>query len=95
MSTKCERTTNPIRAISEKITKQKRDPIPGKPVIPLSLGDPRRTRFAWRLRWLPRRAAVPVVLLIERILGTFVLPMVWLCANRAPSSKAAASGRSP
>jgi len=40
MSAKCERTTNPIRAIIEKITKQKRDPIPGKPVIPLSLGDP-------------------------------------------------------
>jgi tyrosine aminotransferase len=40
MSAKCQRTTNPIRAIIERITKQKRDPIPGKPVIPLSLGDP-------------------------------------------------------
>jgi len=40
MSVKCERTTNPIRAVIEKITKQKRDPIPGKPMIPLSLGDP-------------------------------------------------------
>ena len=40
MSTKAERTTNPIRAVIEKITSQKREPIPGKPVIPLSLGDP-------------------------------------------------------
>lgn len=40
MSVKCERTTNPIREVIEKITKQKRDPIPGKPMIPLSLGDP-------------------------------------------------------
>jgi len=40
MSTKAERTTNPIRAVIEKITGQKREPIPGKPVIPLSLGDP-------------------------------------------------------
>ena len=40
MSLKAQRTTNPIRAIMEKITSQKRDPIPGKPQIPLSLGDP-------------------------------------------------------
>jgi len=40
MSTKCARTKNPIRAIVEKITSQKRDPIPGKPDILLSLGDP-------------------------------------------------------
>lgn len=40
MSLKAQRTTNPIRAIMEKITSQKNKPIPGKPVIPLSLGDP-------------------------------------------------------
>jgi len=40
MSIKAQRTSNPIRKIMEKITSQKRDPIPGKPVIPLSLGDP-------------------------------------------------------
>lgn len=40
MSLKAKRTANPIRAIMEKITSQKREPIPGKPVIPLSLGDP-------------------------------------------------------
>lgn len=40
MSTKARRTTNPIRAIVDKIMTQKRAPIPGKPTIPLSLGDP-------------------------------------------------------
>ena len=40
MSVKAQRTTNPIREVVERITSQKRAPIPGKPVIPLSLGDP-------------------------------------------------------
>jgi len=40
MSVKAQRTANPIRAIMEKITSQKREPIEGKPMIPLSLGDP-------------------------------------------------------
>ena len=40
MSLKAQRTTNPIRGIMEKLTSQKRDPIPGKELIPLSLGDP-------------------------------------------------------
>ena len=40
MSSKAQRTTNPIRSIVDKIMMQKREPIPGKPMIPLSLGDP-------------------------------------------------------
>jgi len=40
MSLKAKRTTNPIRAVMDKITSQKREPIPGKPQISLSLGDP-------------------------------------------------------